>query len=288
MKPKNTVFPHSRTLKCGDKLLNLSEPVVMGILNVTPDSFYDGGKYKNLDACLAHADQMIAEGAKIIDIGAVSTRPGAPEVTESEELQRLLPVLNELVKRYSRIIFSIDTFRSSVARATAACGANMINDISGGDLDENMFAVMAGLPASYVLMHMQGTPATMQVNPVYRDVAGEVFDSLQAKLQKLQEMGVGSVVIDPGFGFGKTIQHNYELLRNLHRFAELRCPVLVGVSRKSMIYKLLNISPNEALNGTSILNTLALLKGADILRVHDVKEAVETISIVNEYLKAGK
>jgi dihydropteroate synthase len=285
---KSTAFSESKTLQCGEKLLNLSQPAVMGILNLTPDSFYDGGRYNDQDACLSHAEKMIEDGAAIIDLGAVSTRPGAAEVLENEEKQRLIPVLGELVKRFPETIFSVDTYRSGIARIAIEQGACMINDISGGEMDKNMFPVMAKLSAAYIVMHMKGTPATMQINPEYLNVTTEVHDYLSEKINNLKTLGIHHIVADPGFGFGKTIRHNYTLLHNLHKFSDLGVPLLVGISRKSMIYKYLKISPNEALNGTTVIQTIALLQGADILRVHDVKEAVEAIRIVHEYFQAGK
>ena len=284
---KNTAFSQSGTLQCGDKLLSLEQPVVMGILNITPDSFYDGGHITNVEAAVKRAGQMISEGASIIDIGAVSTRPGATYVPDNEETDRLLPVLKALTAAFAGTIISVDTYRASVAAAAVANGAGIVNDISGGELDNEMFKTMARLRAAYVLMHMKGTPANMQANPQYADVTAEVFEYLNNKVSILRNNGIENIIIDPGFGFGKTIEHNYRLLQNLDRFKELQAPILAGVSRKSMIYKLLNIDAHAALNGTSVVNTLALLKGAKILRVHDVKEAVQTIRIVKEYLLAG-
>lgn len=285
---KSTAFSESKTLQCGEKLLSLSQPAVMGILNLTPDSFYDGGRYSGLESYISRAGKMISEGAAIIDLGAVSSRPGAEDVSQSIEKQRLLPVLKELVKRFPETIFSIDTYRSEIAKAAVENGASIINDISGGDMDANMFTVIAGLNAAYIFMHMKGIPSSMQVNPVYEDVTREVHDYLSEKLSKLRANGVYHVAADPGFGFGKTIGHNYALLNHLHKFTDLGVPLLVGLSRKSMIYKLLNILPDDALNGTAVIQTIALLQGADILRVHDVKEAVEAIRLVHEYRQAGK
>lgn len=285
---KNTAFSESKTLQCGEKLLSLSQPAVMGILNITPDSFYDGGRYNGLESHISHAARMISEGAAIIDLGAVSSRPGAEEVSQNEEKQRLVPVLRELVKRFPDTIFSVDTYRSEIAKAAVENGAFIINDISGGDMDAGMFPVMAGLNAAYIFMHMKGIPSTMQVNPVYEDVTSEVHDYLSQKLSLLKSYGVQHVAADPGFGFGKTIRLNYTLLNHLHKFTDLGVPLLVGLSRKSMIYRLLNILPDEALNGTAVIQTIALLQGADILRVHDVKEAVEAIRLVHEYRQAGK
>lgn len=288
LNPKSTVFSKSKTLRCGDKLLSLSQPAVMGILNLTPDSFYEGSRCRGVDECVEKAGRMIEDGASVIDLGAMSTRPGAAEVSENEECDRLMPVLTALVKNFSKTIISVDTFRPGVAVLAAGAGAGMINDISAGDLGSNMFQTIAGLDVAYVLMHMKGTPADMQKNPEYEDVTTEVYNSLSHKVLSLQQAGVSQVVIDPGFGFGKTLWHNYTLLRNLNRFTEIGVPLLVGVSRKSMIYRLLDSTPAEALNGTTVINTIALLQGADILRVHDVKEAAEAIKIFLGFRQAGK
>lgn len=288
LNPKSTVFSKSKTLRCGDKLLNLSQPAVMGILNLTPDSFYEGSRCRGVNECVEKAGRMIEDGAAVIDLGAMSTRPGAADVSENEECDRLMPVLTALVKNFSKTIFSVDTYRPGVAALAAGAGAGMINDISAGDLGGNMFQTIAGLDVAYVLMHMKGTPADMQKNPEYEDVVSEVYNILSDKVLALQQAGVSQVVIDPGFGFGKTLSHNYTLLRNLNRFTEIGVPLLVGVSRKSMIYRLLDSTPAEALNGTTVINTIALLQGADILRVHDVKEAAEAIKIFLGFRQAGK
>jgi len=271
-------------MNCNGKLLDLSSPVVMGILNITPDSFYDGGKHPTTEKAVLQAERMIREGAAIIDIGAVSTRPDAADVDEFEELSRLKAVLPVLRKEFPETIISVDTWRSSVAREAVACGADMINDISGGQFDQEMFKTIAGLKVAYIMMHTQGTPGTMQQNPHYDDVVNDIFDFFTENLKKLRHLGVtDNIIIDPGFGFGKTVKHNYELLSKISKFKSLGFPVLVGLSRKSMINKILESKPSEALNGTSVLNTIALLNGADILRVHDVKEAVEAIKLVGFY-----
>jgi dihydropteroate synthase len=271
-----------------NKKLDLSRPVVMGILNLTPDSFYDGGKHKVLDVVIRQVGKMIEEGAAIIDIGGVSTRPDAQEVSEEEEWNRLKNVLSELRKRFPEIILSIDTWRSTIARRAADFGIDMINDISGGQFDEKMFEAIAELKLPYVMMHIKGTPATMQQNPVYDDVVIDLSAFFRHQLGKLAEFGVTeNIILDPGFGFGKTVEHNYELLRRFSEFTALGYPLLAGLSRKSMINKVLGIKPENALNGTTVLNTIALLSGANILRVHDVKEAVEAIKLVNK-LKGGK
>jgi len=271
-------------MNCNGKLLDLSSPVVMGILNITPDSFYDGGKYPTTGNALIQAERMISEGAAIIDVGAVSTRPDAIEIDQNEEWSRLKAVLPALRKKFPEIIISVDTWRSSVAREAVACGADMINDISGGQFDQEMFKTVADLEIAYIMMHTQGTPAAMQLNPQYADVVEDVFGFFSENLGRLNKMGVGkNIIIDPGFGFGKTAKHNYELLSRLSKFKSFGFPVLAGLSRKSMIYKILGTQPSEALVGTIVLNTIALLSGADILRVHDVREAVEAIKLVGFY-----
>ncbi len=279
-KDKNTAFSKTFILQCGDNIISLENPVVMGILNLTPDSFYDGGKYQNKESFITRTEQMLEEGAAIIDLGAVSTRPGASEVSEEEEIRRLIPAIIELVKKFPRIVLSIDTYRSGVARIAAENGAGIINDISGGNLDAKMFNTVAGLKIPYVLMHMQGIPATMQVNPQYHDVVHEIRDFFEEKLDELEKSGAEQVIIDPGFGFGKTVEHNFSLLSRIGNFKELNRPILVGLSRKSMTSKLLNIAAKDALQATCALNTIALIHGADILRVHDIKEAVQVIKVV--------
>ncbi len=258
-----------------------SSPLIMGILNVTPDSFFDGGKYTIEQYWLEHAKEMIDAGAGIIDIGAYSTRPGAIEVSENEELERLIKVIFSIRKAFPEILISADTFRAEVAKQSVAAGANIINDISGGTIDDRMFDAVAEMNATYVLMHIQGTPKNMQGDPQYKNVVNEVYDFFIEKLKILKDSGVENVILDPGFGFGKTVEHNYTLLKNLNKFNSLNCPVLVGLSRKSMVNKLLNISSKDSLNGTSVLNEISLQNGAKILRVHDVKEAKEAITIFN-------
>ncbi len=276
------------TINCKGKLLNLDSPIVMGILNVTPDSFYDGGNLSNQNDIIAKAGQMLRDGATILDIGGYSSKPGAKEVSEEEELIRVIPTIQLIVKEFPEAIISIDTFRSSVARESIRAGASIINDISAGELDSNMFTTVKELQVPYCLMHMQGNPQNMQNKPTYKNVVTEVFYSLADKVEKLKELGVNDILIDPGFGFGKTIEHNYEILNNLNHFSWLNLPILVGVSRKSMIHKVLNISPSEALNGTTTLHSFALLGGANILRVHDVKEAKETIMLYTKLIDNNK
>lgn len=263
--------------------LSLESPLIMGIINITPDSFYDGGRYLLYDAAIERSEKLIAEGADMLDLGAASTRPGAEEVTPDEELKRLLPVLEYLVKNHPGFPVSIDTFHASVAKETLEKGASLINDISGG-ADPAMYPIVAEYKVPYVLMHIQGTPQTMQQNPHYEDIVSEVFEYFNERIKKLRIGGVSQIIIDPGFGFGKTVEHNYTLLQHIHKFKNLGLPVMAGVSRKSMINKVLKTKPENALAGTVSLNTLALLQGANILRVHDVKEARQVILLVKQYL----
>ena len=283
---KITPFSGNNSLRCGKNVLKFDKPLVMGILNLTPDSFYDGGRYNNMDARISQTEKMINEGASIIDIGAVSTRPGTAGVSEEEEISRLLPVIETLISRYPETVFSVDTYRSKVVKLAAEAGIGIINDISGGSMDQQLMEAVAisGLP--YILMHMQGTPAVMQLNPSYKNVSSEVNTFFEQKLEQLESAGISQVILDPGFGFGKSLEHNYSLLSQLHGFKKRGLPLLVGLSRKSMIYKLLQINPMEALPGTSALHMLAVLNGADILRVHDVKEAVQVIKLAETYIKA--
>ncbi len=281
-----TPFSGNNSLRCGKNVLKSDKPLVMGILNLTPDSFYDGGRYNDMDARISQTEKMINEGASIIDIGAVSTRPGATGVNEEEEIARLLPVIETLTYRYPETVFSVDTYRSKVVKLSAEAGAGIINDISGGSMDPYLMEAVSGSELPYILMHMQGTPADMQLNPTYENVSGEVNTFFEQKLKQLKSAGINQVILDPGFGFGKSIEHNYSLLSQLNGFKKHGCPLLVGISRKSMIYKLLQINPQEALPGTSALHMLAVINGADILRVHDVKEAVEVIKLAEAYIKA--
>lgn len=274
------------TLNCKGKLLTLTPPRVMGILNATPDSFFDGGQYNAVDNALIRTEKMLVEGADIIDVGGYSTRPGAVEITLDEELNRVVPVIEAIIKRFPECIISIDTFRAPVAKAAIESGASIINDVSAGDDDELMIPLVARLNVPYIVMHKQGKPQTMQQNPFYNDVVNEVLGYLAAKVALLHQLGVHDVVIDPGFGFGKTIDHNFSILKNIEKFALLNVPILAGVSRKSLINKVLGIKAAEALNGTTVLNTLALLGGANILRVHDVREAKEAVNLVAKYQQA--
>jgi len=276
---KNTLFLQHATLNCGGRLVSLSKPLVMGVLNITPDSFYDGGQHNTIEAAVKRAGEMVDQGADIIDIGAVSTRPGAADVSEQEELTRLLPVLREVIAMYPDAVVSVDTYRAWVAEKSVENGASIINDISGGSLDKKMFHAIAALRVPYILTHIQGRPDTMQQNPHYRDVTGEVIRWLAGRVQQLRELGVNDIIIDPGFGFGKSATDNYTLMRELPLLSILQLPVMVGVSRKSMIYKSLNTSPDNSLPGTIALNYQALINGANILRVHDIPEAVMTAGI---------
>ncbi|MDO6738079.1 dihydropteroate synthase [Wenyingzhuangia sp. 2_MG-2023] len=251
----------------------------MGILNITPDSFFDGGMYKDEKTILHQVEKMLSDGATFIDVGAYSSRPGAKHISVDEEINRVVPVVQLLIQHFPEIFISIDTFRSQVARKCIEAGACMINDISGGDLDAEMFTTVANLQVPYIIMHMQGNPQNMQEAPVYKNVVTEVFYELSKKVEKLNTLHVHDVILDVGFGFGKTLEHNYELLKNLDYFQEMELPLLTGISRKSMLYKPLNISPQEALNATTVANTIALQKGTQILRVHDVKEAVEAVKL---------
>lgn len=265
------------------KKLLFTKPLIMAIINLTPDSFYDGGKYSEVGDVVLDAEEKIKQGADIIDIGAVSTRPSAKEIDETEEWARLEPVLIELRKKFPEVFISVDTYRSGIAKKSAEAGADIINDISGGSLDDKMFEVISKLDVAYVLMHIQGTPQTMQQNPEYGDVVYEVKRTLEEKIEYLSQLNFGKIILDVGFGFGKTTEHNYQLLKHLPQFSELGFPILAGVSRKNMISKVIHTNPVTALNGTTVLNTIALLNGASILRVHDVTEAKQAIELVEFY-----
>lgn len=284
MPNRSNVFHTKLTLNCRGRLLDLSTPCVMGILNCTPDSFYDKGQHFNIDAAVNHAMQMVEQGATIIDIGGQSTRPKSERISPEEEWRRVEPVLTQIVKRLGGNTFvSIDTFYSSVAEKAIQVGAHIINDISAGHFDANIFDIAAKYKTPYVLMHMQGTPETMQENPTYDNVLNEVVLFFRDKLTLLHQAGVYDVVLDPGFGFGKTVEHNFALLKHLQTFNLFGYPTLAGLSRKSMVNKVLDIKSADALNGTTALNMLALQNGASILRVHDVKEAVECLKLWQQY-----
>jgi dihydropteroate synthase len=273
------MFAVRRTLNCKGRLLSLERPVVMGILNTTPDSFYDGGRHQNLDAALRQTEQMLSEGATIIDVGGMSSRSGAEQISIQEELRRVLPVTQAIAGRFPEAFISIDTVHAETAREAVAAGACMVNDISAGRLTEGMYETVAELEVPYILMHMQGRPETMQQQPQYEDVVREVLDFMIAEAGRLRAAGVKDILLDPGFGFGKTIAHNFQLLQNLHVMGILPYPVLAGISRKSMICRSLGIPPEEALNGTTALHVVALQQGARVLRVHDVAEAVQVIRL---------
>ena len=277
--------PGPRYINVRGNLIDLSVPKVMGIINVTPDSFYEGSRFMEDNEIIRVASQMIEDGAYILDVGGYSSRPGAENITAEEERTRVIKAVKPINRELPEAIISIDSFRSEIVlEAVTECGAGIINDISGGESDANMFSVVERLRVPYIMMHMQGVPGTMQKNPVYDDVVADILRWFGDRIFRLQSMGVSDIIIDPGFGFGKTTAHNFEMLRHLGDFSIAGLPVLVGVSRKSMIWKTLEITPGEALNGTSVLNTVALLNGADILRVHDVKEAVQAVKLV-EMLK---
>jgi len=273
------------TLNCKGKLLVIDEPIVMGIINTTPDSFYQGSRVGALDEILLRAEKMINEGATILDIGGQSTRPNSEQVSIDEELKRVIPAIQIIHKNFPEQIISIDTFYSNVVKEAVAAGASIVNDVSAGTMDEHLLATVVALGVPYVLMHMLGKPQTMQKNPEYQNVTLDVFDFLNFKIDELVKLGIHDIVVDVGFGFGKTASHNFQLLRELSFFMQLKRPVMVGVSRKATIYKTLGIRPEEALNGSTVMHTIALMNGASILRVHDVKEALEAIKLFREYKK---
>ena len=268
------------TINIKGNLMNFSTPKIMGILNVTPDSFYDGGKYSTSDKILKQVEKMINSGADIIDIGGYSSRPGAADISVDEELKRVIPIVELIRKQFPSALISIDTFRSEVAYESIISGGDIINDISAGNLDPKMFKTVASLKVPYILMHMKGNPRNMMENSNYSDLTNEICKYFSEKIEKARVEGVNDLIIDPGFGFSKTTEQNYELLNNLDFLKQFQKPLLVGVSRKSMIYKILNSTPEKALNGTSILHTISILKGANILRTHDVEEAVECVKII--------
>ena len=260
-------------------VLDLSIPKIMGVLNVTPDSFYDGGIYSSEKKILKQVEKMVLDGADIIDVGGYSSKPGATSITIEEEEKRVIPIIKLIYKTFKERIISVDTFRSEISEKSINAGASIINDISGGDLDNNIYKIAGKYKTPYIIMHMRGNPSNMQNNPVYKNINYEIIKDLSKKIELAQSNGVGDIIIDPGFGFGKTIEHNYQILNNLKLYKILDKPILVGISRKSMIYKLLKTEPSKALNGTTVLNTIALINGANILRVHDVKEAKEVIKL---------
>jgi len=278
MGSKDMIFYPKNVITCQGKKIDLSVPKIMGIINVTPDSFYSKSRH-DINNALKTCEEMLKDGALFVDIGGYSSRPGAVHVAVDEEKRRTIPIIESIAHEFPELFISIDTFRSDVAQTALDAGASIINDISGGELDEAMFELAAARDVPYILTHMKGTPQNMQVNPSYNEITSEILASLRNRLTILQTMNVSDVIIDPGFGFGKTLTQNYQLLSELSQFNELKVPILVGISRKSMIYKLLDSSPEEALNGTSVLHTISLQKGAQILRVHDVKDAAECITL---------
>lgn len=273
----------ANSINCGNKLISLEYPIAMGILNTTPDSFYDGGKFNEELAFIKRFEQMLDEGAMIIDIGGASSRPGATELNTEEELSRTIPFIKSAVKHFPEAVISIDTYNSIVAKEAVYAGATIINDISGGSLDDKMFDTVAELNVPYILMHMKGRPDNMKEFSTYDNLILEIYQYFQTKITALQNLGVKDIIIDPGFGFAKNIDQNFVLLKDLNFFKNLHLPILAGLSRKSMIYKSLGITANESLNGTTALNMISLINGASILRVHDVKEAVQTIQLYKKY-----
>lgn len=268
-------------INCKGQLVDLEQPRIMGILNITPDSFYDGGRKHSLSQRLTHAEQMLKEGADFIDVGAYSSRPGATDITEETELARLMPVVEAILREFPSAILSVDTFRSRIAREAVTAGAAMVNDISAGNLDPGMIPSVAELQVPYIMMHMKGTPQNMKEQTDYQNLLQDILYYFSQKILAARNAGINDLIIDPGFGFSKTIRQNFELLSHLELFGILELPLLCGLSRKSMIYKTLGTGPEEALNGTSVLNTLSLTKGANILRVHDVREAVECVKLLS-------
>ena len=270
------------TINCKGQLIDLSTPKVMGILNITPNSFFDGGMYKNESEVLSRVEKMISEGATFIDVGAYSSKPSAEFVSEKEEIERIIPIVDSIIKHFPNALLSIDTFRSEVAKACIESGAAIINDISAGLLDDKMLETIAKYKTPYIMMHMKGTPQTMQKFIQYDDIVKEILFYFSERIAAARHLGINDLIVDPGFGFAKTTEQNYEVFKKMDLFELFELPVLIGVSRKSMIYKTLNFSAEEALNGTTVLNAIALTKGANILRVHDVKEAMECVTLFNK------
>ncbi len=273
------------TLNCKGRILVIDKPLVMGIINATPDSFFSGSRFNGVDEIVAKAEKMLNEGADILDIGGQSTRPGSELISAEEEIERVIPAIKAIAKKNPKAFISIDTFYSKVAAAAVDAGASIVNDISAGSMDNKMIATVAELKVPYILMHMKGTPQTMQQNAIYENVTLEVLDHFISKTHELQKAGIADIIIDPGFGFAKTIDQNFELLKNLSVFKMLDKAIMLGISRKSTIYKPLGVNAEEALNGTTVLNTIGLINGASILRVHDVKEARETIKLYSATYK---
>jgi dihydropteroate synthase len=282
MGDKSTAFNKIRSIKIDiNRHINFDEPKIMGILNLTPDSFYDGGVYSDVDSILGKVDRMLSEGADIIDMGACSTRPGARSISEDEELSRIIEPVRLISARFPEAVISVDTYRSKVAKETIATGAHIINDISGGTMDDEMFTTIAQMKVPYILMHIHGTPQTMQESPISSNITNSVYNFFSSRIDKLNSLGVDDIILDPGFGFGKTLECNYKLLKNINDIRINSLPVLAGISRKSMINKVLKTNPDTALNGTTSLNTISLLSGANILRVHDVSEAKQVVQLID-------
>ena len=274
------------TLNCRGRMLTIDKPIVMGVINITPDSFFSGSRIQDKEAISQAVKKMLSEGATVVDIGGQSTRPGSEKVSVDEEMKRVIPAIEFIIKKNSSALISIDTYQSKIAKEAVEAGASIVNDISAGEMDAQMLSTVAGLKVPYVCMHMKGTPQSMQRDPTYENVTMEVLDFFIRKIDDCKQAGINDVIVDPGFGFGKTFTHNFQLLKNLKAFKMLDRPILAGLSRKSTIYKTLGITPEEALNGTTVLNTLALQNGANILRVHDVKEACEAVKLFGKYSAA--
>lgn len=282
IRAKDTFFSKNRSLNCRGKILSLDHPKVMGILNITPDSFYDGGRYEDPSTAIAHAREMVRDGASIIDIGAASSRPGASLSDSSDEINRLVPVVSAIRQEFPEVIISIDTYHAAVAHEMITnCGADLINDISAGTLDPEMIPEIASLNVPFIIMHMKGIPGSMQENPEYTNVTDEIIQFFSERINQLHKKGISDILIDPGFGFGKTMDHNYELLSQIYAFNMFGLPIAAGISRKSMIYNLLDSSSDNSLNGTTAVHMILLQKGVNIIRVHDVKEAMEAVTIFN-------
>jgi dihydropteroate synthase len=280
---KNTLLPIQTTLQSKGRLLDISKPVVMGILNATPDSFYNKGRDSDTDSLLGNAEKMLNEGAVMLDVGGASTKPGATLIDEADEMKRVLPAIKAIKQRFPEVWLSVDTYNAATAREAVLAGADIVNDVSSGRFDKDMLPTVAELKVPYIAMHMQGTPETMQEDPQYEDAVSEVRDYLRTVCDSCNDAGIADIIIDPGFGFGKTVQHNYQLLNALHAFRMLGKPVLAGLSRKSMVCKPLHVNPEHALNGTTALHMVALQQGASILRAHDVKEAMEVIKLYEQF-----
>lgn len=280
--------PEVSTINVGHKLLNLADPLVMGVINITPDSFFDGGRYSQVDRALLHAEKLLQEGADILDIGAYSSRPNAAHISEEEEINRLVPFIDLLKKQHSGCVISIDTFRSKVAEIAVQHGAHIINDISGGGLDNNMFETIGKLQVPYILMHMRGTPKSMQSFTEYEDLISDICAYFADRINKLRFFGVKDIILDPGPGFAKTLEQNFEVINRFSEFGVFGLPLLGAVSRKSMIYNALGLTAQDALNGTTVLNSVLVLNGAKILRVHDVKEAKETVLLIKKLKERSK